>query len=280
MIILKKAADLTEYLSQKRKKGGQIGFVPTMGALHSGHSSLVGFAKQAGEICVCSIFVNPTQFNNKADFENYPSTIERDIDELEKAGCDILFLPAVVEIYPGGMENKDPYPLGFVETVLEGKYRPGHFQGVCQVVHRLLSITEPDRLYLGQKDYQQCLVIKKLIGLIHSNTELVICPTVREADGLAMSSRNLRLNMSERKEAVKIAETLAFIKKEIRPGYLGDLKERAKQYLEAEGFKVDYVEIADAGTLELQDNWNGKLPLVSLAAAFLHEIRLIDNMLL
>jgi pantoate--beta-alanine ligase len=280
MIIFKTAAATSEFLEAKKKAGRKIGFVPTMGALHRGHLSLIEFTKQAGELCICSIFVNPTQFNDKTDFEKYPSTIENDIDVLEKAGCDLVFLPGIQEIYPNGTESKTPYSLGFLETVLEGAFRPGHFQGVCQVVNRLLSVTLPHHLYLGQKDYQQCLVIKRLIELTHSAALPVICPTIREEDGLAMSSRNLRLNAPERKNAARIFETLSFIKRSVRSGYLEDLKTRGKQYLSAEGFKVDYVEIADAGTLEPQEYWDGKLPLVALVAAYLHEVRLIDNMFL
>ena len=280
MILFKTAADISKFLALKKQAGNKIGFVPTMGALHAGHLSLIEFAKQAGEISVCSIFVNPTQFNDKNDFEKYPSTLEKDIDEMEKAGCDVVFLPGIKEIYPNGTENEKPFSFGLLETVLEGKYRPGHFQGVCQVMQRLLSVIGPHHLYLGQKDYQQCLVIKKFIDLANISTETVICPTIRESDGLAMSSRNLRLNALERSDAVRISETLSFIKKSVRPGYLEDLKERGRKYLTDEGFRVEYVEIADADTLELQENWDGKQPLVALVAAYLHEIRLIDNMLL
>jgi pantoate--beta-alanine ligase len=190
-----------------------------------------------------------------------------------------LFLPTVDEIYPNGTENTLHYDLGFVETVLDGKYRPGHFQGVCKVVHRLLDIVQPNNMYLGQKDYQQCMVIKKLTELIQSSTQIIICPTLREPDGLAMSSRNMRLNAEERIKAVRISEVLLFIKQEVKQGYLQDLKERCANYLSAEGYKVDYVEIANANNLELLENWDGKTKLVALVAAFLNEVRLIDNML-
>ena len=280
MIIFKKAADITGYIDQKKGLALSIGFVPTMGALHQGHISLVNISKKSHDLTVCSIFVNPTQFNDKKDFEQYPSTIERDIDMLEKAGCDILFLPPVAEIYPGGIKNDNHYDLGYLENILEGKFRPGHFQGVCQVVDRLLVIIQPDRLYLGQKDYQQCMVLKKMISLYHSKTAVIIGPTLRETDGLAMSSRNMRLNEAERARAVKISETLSFIKKQWRPGYLEDLKERTTQYLATEGFKVDYVEIANADTLEPMESSDGKTPLVAVIAASLNEVRLIDNILL
>ena len=226
-----------------------------------------------------SIFVNPAQFNDQKDFDNYPTTIEKDIDELEKAGCDILFMPPVLEMYPGETSHTEKYELGYLETVLEGKYRPGHFQGVCMAVHRLLTIIPADELYLGQKDYQQCMVIKKLVDLKNIKTKINICPTLRETDGLAMSSRNLRLSAPDRKQALKIFETLSFLKSHITPGDLKPLKHTAVKNLADAGFKVDYIEIADAGNLEIIINWDGKTKLVAVAAAFLGDVRLIDNLI-
>jgi pantoate--beta-alanine ligase len=280
MILFKKAADLSHFLAQKAKAGNKIGFVPTMGALHPGHISLIDYSKMNCALTVCSIFVNPTQFNDAKDFEKYPVTLDKDIDLLEKNGCDVLFLPDAKEIYPNGLSSLPHYDIGYLETVLEGKYRSGHFQGVCQVVHKLLDIVKPHNIYLGQKDYQQCMVIKKLIALTDIKTDVIICPTLREPDGLAMSSRNMRLNVTERKKATKISETLQFIKKEIKPGQLNELKDRAVKNLTTEGFKADYVEIANAATLEIINNWDGALPIVAIAAAYLNEIRLIDNLLL
>jgi len=280
MILFKKAADIKKFLIKSREQGNLISFVPTMGALHRGHISLLEASKKPGCLSVCSIFVNPTQFNDAKDFENYPSTLEKDIDMLEKAGCDVLFLPPVSEMYPGGTKNLSAYDLGYLETVLEGRFRPGHFQGVCQVVNRLLDIIPADELYLGQKDYQQCMVIKKMIELAHLPTTTIICPTLREPDGLAMSSRNMRLPENDRKKAVKISETLSFIKNNIRTGSIETLQKEAIQKLTAEGFKTDYVEIANADTLQLLKDWDGKTPLVVLAAAFLNGVRLIDNMVL
>lgn len=280
MLLFKKAEELSAWLIKSTGPGKPCCFVPTMGALHTGHISLINSAREKKGICVCSIFVNPTQFNDPKDFEKYPHTIESDIDQLELAGCDVLFLPSVQEIYPNGLQQLQHYELGYIETLLEGKFRPGHFQGVCQVVDRLLSIVQPHFLFLGQKDYQQCMIIKKMVELTGKKTELIICPTLREADGLAMSSRNMRLSETERKEAVKISETLSFIRQEIRNGYVDDLRQRASDYLNAEGFRVDYVAIADADTLEPVEIWDGQKPLVALVAAFLHEVRLIDNMLI
>ena len=280
MIVFKKIKELSSFIEQEKKKGKSIGFAPTMGALHDGHISLIINSSTSNRLTVSSIFVNPTQFNNANDFDKYPITIEKDIDLLEKNGCDILFMPTVKEMYPNGFVNPLHYNLSYLETVLEGKYRPGHFQGVCQVVHRLLSIVQPHNLYIGQKDYQQCMVIKKLIETTHLNINVIIGSTVRELDGLAMSSRNMRLNNEERKKAVKISEVLFFIKKEIKSGYIEDLKERAVNYLSAEGIKADYIAIATADTLEVLENWDGKCPIVALAAVYLNEVRLIDNMLL
>lgn len=282
MIIFKKTRDLHKWLEAQRLAGISIGFVPTMGALHTGHLSLIESSIKANPVTVCSIFVNPTQFNDPKDFEKYPITIEKDIELLANAGCDILFLPSVKEIYPDELSPSLKYDLGYLERILEGKFRPGHFQGVCMVVHRLLEIVMPDNLYLGQKDYQQCMVIKKLIALIGlSNAILVnICPTLREPDGLAMSSRNVRLNEDERIKATAIFRNLSFIKENLTTGDLKGLKETALRNLSEAGFNVDYIEIADANDLSIIDDWDGQKKLVALAAAFMKEVRLIDNILL
>ena len=280
MILFKKAVDINKYLLQSSKSVNSIGFVPTMGALHQGHISLISISKRVNSVTVCSIFVNPTQFNDATDFNNYPSTINKDIDALEKAGCDVLFIPSVSEIYPNSTQNAQTYQLGYLETVLEGKYRPGHFQGVCLVVHRLLNIIPANQLYLGQKDYQQCMVIKKLVELEKIKTTINICPTLRETSGLAMSSRNMRLTDTDKQQALTIFETLSYLKNNIKPGDLSKLKQAAVTSLINVGFKVDYVEIADANDLEIVDHWDGKKTLVALAAAFLGEVRLIDNLLI
>lgn len=280
MIVIKRIADLQKALAEYHKTGQKLGFVPTMGALHAGHISLINNSRQSGDLVIASIFVNPTQFNDPKDFEKYPVTIEKDVDMLENAGCDILFLPHEKEIYPAGRQKQPHYNLGYLETVLEGKYRPGHFQGVCQVVHRLLNLVAPDRLYLGQKDYQQCMVIKKMVEITGLSTNIIICDTLREPEGLAMSSRNMRLSATERAKAVRISETLQFIKQQVRPGFIDDLTIRAEEYLASEGFVVDYVSIANADNLALLSNWDGETKIVALVAAYLNEVRLIDNMLL
>jgi len=281
MIICKKPGELQDLLEKKKIGQNQIGFVPTMGALHAGHLSLVDAAKKQNKIVVCSIFVNPTQFNDPEDFKKYPITLEKDILMFEGAGCDVLFIPSVEDIYPNGTKNLAHYDLGFLETVLEGKFRPGHFQGVCLVMARLLEIVLPDNLYLGQKDYQQCMVIKKLIELIGSKDmiKVNICPTLREEDGLAMSSRNTRLLPADRINASTISKALRYIKN-LKAGDTKKIKDEAKEMLLQKGFLIDYVEIANADTLELIENWNGKQKVVALAAAFLNNVRLIDNMVI
>jgi pantoate--beta-alanine ligase len=277
MIIIKHIADFQQYISSHFNSGISFGFIPTMGALHEGHISLVRKSKSEQEISVVSIFINPTQFNNAKDFEKYPVTIEKDIEMLEAAGCDILFLPFAFEIYPEG-ENQKEYRLGYLEEILEGQYRPGHFQGVCQVVDKLLSIVNPSALYLGLKDYQQCMVIEKMISLTGHNVSLKLCETVREPDGLAMSSRNLRLSEEERKKATAIIQALQNIKATLLPGSIDHLTQEANSSLKEQGFKVDYISIADAKTLEPVRNWDGQKKIIALAAAWLNEIRLIDNL--
>lgn len=278
MIIYKHSIDLQAYLQKLSFSNGSVGFVPTMGALHQGHISLLKKSKQVAATTVCSIFINPTQFNNKQDFEKYPVTIEQDIYLLEKNRCDILFIPDINEIYPNEIFEQIPFNLGYLENILEGKYRPGHFQGVCQVVKRLLQIVNPKYLLVGQKDYQQCLVLKKLLTLINSTAELIICPVCREKDGLAMSSRNLRLTKDERAMAPAIYEVLSFIQQHIKPGNLKYLKKIAANFLEKKGFKVDYVEIANAENLQPVDDWNDDDLPVILVAAYINDVRLIDNL--
>lgn len=278
MTIIKHIGELEKELNRLRKAGKKIGFVPTMGALHEGHISLIRRSVSEYDITVCSIFVNPTQFNNPADLEKYPVTIEKDIDMLEGAGCDILFLPAVKEMYPPGEEKVVHYDLGYLETILEGKFRPGHFQGVCIIVDKLLSIVRPDALYLGRKDYQQCMVISKMMKERGHHSVLNICDTVREEDGLAMSSRNLRLNADERKKAVKIIECLRMMKESFGKRPVQEIRENAVKFLEENGFRPEYAEIAGAETLMPLQDENSKA--VALIAAWLNEIRLIDNLAL
>jgi pantoate--beta-alanine ligase len=280
MIIFKSASELSSHLQALQSTGKTIGFVPTMGALHAGHLSLLTASQQENDQTVCSIFINPTQFNNQDDFNQYPVTIEKDIEALVASQCDILFLPSVKEIYPDNHVKK-PYDLGVLEHVLEGHYRPGHFQGVCEVVDRLLTIVNPDRLYLGQKDYQQCMVIKKLVELTGRLTpQLRFINTKREQSGLAMSSRNLRLNADETEKAQIISEALEYIKQSWLTESISTVKEKAGNMLRKKGFQIDYVEIADATNLLPLLQYENEKKAIALVAASINNIRLIDNMLL
>lgn len=279
MIIFKKARQVSDYIHRQKNEGKKVGFVPTMGALHNGHLHLIDTSRNSNDITVCSIFVNPAQFNNPDDLKNYPVMISKDIEELISHQCDVLFLPAVEEMYPQDYVKK-LYPLGEIENKLEGYYRPGHFQGVCQAIDRLLEIVQPHNLYMGQKDYQQCMVISKLLQITGKEkwVQLNIVSTVREADGLAMSSRNLRLDAEQRKLATSIFKELSFIKEHIHDQSPEELKKNASEHLIQKGFKVDYVEIANAEDLSTAGSTSGKL--VALAAATTGNIRLIDNIVL
>ncbi len=279
MILFKDPELITSYLDTLKDETPKIGFTPTMGALHTGHISLLEQSKKETSVTVCSIFINPTQFNDKKDFDKYPITLEEDIDKIESVGTDILFLPDAASLYRNGTQNLEQYDIGYLETVLEGKFRPGHFQGVCQVMSRLLKIIRPHKLFMGQKDYQQSLVVEQLLKTMKSDTAMVISPTLREPNGLAMSSRNMRLSDTERKNGGTIYKTLLFLKQNLRPGELNTLRDHAKSQLSQSGFKIDYVEIADANTLQLVDSWNGSQKLVALVAVFIRDVRLIDNMI-
>ena len=279
MILIKKARDLIKLLFKFRSDNLNIGFVPTMGALHEGHISLITKCIDENHICVASIFINPTQFTNLNDFNNYPSTIEADLDILERNGCSVLFLPSVKEIYPANHKTKF-YDLGYIDTIMEGAFRPGHYQGVCQVVDNLLSQVKPDRLYLGQKDYQQCMVIKKLIELEQYPIEIVVVATAREVSGLAMSSRNMRLSEEEKLTAAAISRNLFHVRDEIENLPATSLKQGVRAALTKEGFKVDYIEIADKITLQPLEKFEPRSGAVVLVAATLHDVRLIDNVLI
>jgi pantoate--beta-alanine ligase len=281
MILFKTVEHLQQHLKKAKELNQSIGFVPTMGALHQGHLSLIAFSKKECNITVCSIFVNPAQFNDSKDFEKYPVTIEDDILLLEKSNCDILFLPSVKEIYPSGTDTGTEYPIGEIENILEGAFRPGHFQGVCKVVHKLLDIVRPQQLFMGQKDYQQCKIITRLLDLTNLKQliNLNICPTLREPSGLAMSSRNMRLSKEEQNQAKAIFQSLQFIRENVNKEPVQLLIEKAEQQLVKAHFDtIDYVAIVNANTLSVIHEWDEKTPLVALIAAYLNGVRLIDNM--
>jgi pantoate--beta-alanine ligase len=289
MLIFKQIKALQKYLQSPDNKLKTQGFVPTMGALHQGHLSLIKRSKKECNLTICSIFVNPTQFNDKTDFEQYPNTIATDIEMLNDAGCDVLFLPSVKEMYPDGFTNAKEIKFGFIAETLEGEHRPGHFAGMAQVVEKLLRIVKPDKLYMGQKDFQQQLIVQHLIKKRKLRTELVTVATMREKDGLAMSSRNVRLDADARKLAVEISKTLKKVKSEIRnqKSELTSIAEAGRKRLM--GFKeieLEYFEIRNAQTLKKADEnskfkvQNSKLSLVALVAVKIGGVRLIDNMLL
>ena len=280
MILIKRSKELLSYLDKIKMSGKKIGFVPTMGALHPGHLSLIETCNNQSEVTVCSIFVNPTQFNNPEDFKKYPVTIENDILLLELNGCDVLFLPGEQEIYPDTSSKEKHFDLGEIENVLEGKYRPGHFQGVCLIMDKLLDIVAPDVLFIGQKDFQQCLVIKKLIEIKKIDVEVVICPTQREENGLAMSSRNTRLTEDEKNIAAELHRTLQSIKTDLSDSNFPVLKKKAIYNLENAGFKVDYLELAKMNDLSFTEGDDDNEPLIILVAAYLNNVRLIDNLLI
>ncbi|HSN09599.1 MAG TPA: pantoate--beta-alanine ligase [Hanamia sp.] len=280
MIIFKQVKDLTKYLQKQQVAKNSIGFLPTMGAVHEGHLSLLKECKKMSKVTVCSIFVNPTQFNNIEDLDKYPKSVSNDILLLEQNGCDILFLPYEKEIYPNERSKQKHFDLGYLETILEGKFRPGHFQGVSLVVEKLLKIVNPDFLFLGQKDFQQCLVIKRLVGLMNKNIKIIICPILREESGLAMSSRNLRLSFSDRKLASQLFHTLVSIKNKLKSEDFLKIKEQAIQDLETNGFKVEYLELAKKSNLEIVSHFKTEEELIILIAAFLGNVRLIDNLLI
>lgn len=280
MILFKTTRALQHYLNKQRSQNISIGFVPTMGALHQGHISLIKESRKKCGLTVCSIFINPTQFNDKNDFEKYPVTLENDIYLLETNGTDVLFVPSVNEIYTEGLQQLQHFDLGYLETILEGKYRPGHFQGVCNVVSRLLKAVMPDLLFLGRKDYQQYLVLKTMMQKFYPSVNINAVDIAREESGLALSSRNMRLGMEAHKKAPAIHEALQFIKQNIQNISAQQLQELAKEKILQRGFdKIDYVEICDAETLLPVNTANSKKQ-IALAAAFLEGVRLIDNILL
>jgi len=281
MILFKTTGPLQKHLKKLADQGFTIGFVPTMGALHSGHLSLINECREQCDITVCSIFVNPTQFNDKKDFEKYPVTIENDIYLLETNKTDILFLPAVEEIYTGGLNELQHFNLGYLENILEGKYRPGHFQGVCNVVYRLLNIVKPNIIFLGRKDYQQCLVLKTMMQEFYPSVKIALVDIAREQSGLAMSSRNMRLTEKALANAATIYQSLSFIKQNIFEKDIDTLKSDAREKLLQHGFAaIDYVEICDADTLLPVNLFDKNKNFIALVAASIEDVRLIDNVVL
>lgn len=269
---------LSNYLREFRAQNKRIGLVPTMGALHAGHLSLLEYIKDHCDITVCSVFVNPTQFNNVEDLEKYPRPIQHDLQLLEENGCDVVFIPAVEEMY--GENEKWAIDLGELDQILEGAFRPGHYQGVTQIVKKLFDLVMPDVACFGQKDYQQFLVVQKMVNIFSLDIDLLMCPIVRETDGLAMSSRNVRLSTKGRQQALAIYQTLLELQED--SFQLGIPQARGKaitRLKESDGVTFEYLEICDPQTLKpIQAPYN-EAQLVALVAVWVEGVRLIDNII-
>lgn len=263
-------------MQSKKKSGQKIGFVPTMGALHQGHLELMKKAKKENDLLVVSIFVNPIQFNNPSDLEKYPRDLEKDKALLEEVGCDVLFVPEVSEMYPEKATKQ--FNFGNLEKVMEGAFRPGHFNGVAVVVEKLFDIVKPDKAYFGEKDFQQLAIIQRMVVLEEVPVQIVPCQTIREKDGLAMSSRNERLTKAERKIAPFIAQILTEAKSKmssLSPNEIRLLVEN--KFRDQPEFELEYFEIADDKTLQPTFNWSESQGIVGFIAAYLGKVRLIDN---
>ncbi|MGA3014270.1 MAG: pantoate--beta-alanine ligase [Bacteroidales bacterium] len=270
--------EMVKAMKKEHKAGHSIGFVPTMGALHDGHISLVGKSKKENDITISSIFVNPVQFNNKQDLENYPRNLDEDLKMLQSAGCDYVFVPETEEIYPDGNPDIE-IDFGTLDKVLEGKFRPGHFKGVAIIVKKLFEIVTPDNAYFGKKDYQQLLIIRQLVSTFELPVKIHACPIVREQDGLAMSSRNLLLTIGERQIASNIYEILCKVKEKAGHIPVKELQGWAVKKINSNpGFRVEYFEIVDKKDLHILENWKEKENALACVAVFLGDVRLIDNM--
>ncbi len=276
MKIVHTISELQTHLEEYKSQGSQIGLVPTMGALHDGHIRLVERCVQENAVCVVSVFVNPTQFNDKNDLISYPRTPEQDAEMLRKAGCKFVFMPSTEEMYPE--PDTRNFDFGTLETVMEGRFRPGHFNGVAQIVSKLFDIVKPDRAYFGEKDFQQLAIIRQMTKNLNYPIEIVPCPIVRETDGLAMSSRNRRLSSEEREKAPRIAELLV---KSITFASAKSIPETisfvAQGLASDPVFKLEYFEIVDGDTLQPVEKWEDSNYIVGCVAVFCGPVRLIDN---
>ena len=280
MEIFKKIAPLKVYLEKIRNSGKTIGLVPTMGALHSGHLALVGASKAQNSVTLCSIYVNPMQFNNPVDLQKYPRNLDQDTKLLGAAGCDAIFCPDNEEMYDGKSILK--FDFGALDKVMEGKYRPGHFSGVALVVSKLFNIAEPDNAYFGQKDWQQFAVIQQIVRELKFDLTLHSIPTLREDDGLAMSSRNLRLNGIQRQQATAFYLALRLARENLKMGKeIARVKQLVKDTVErGDGVRLEYFEVAESETLTLLELVDGAEKPIMCIAGYVGEVRLIDNMFL
>lgn len=276
MVRIKSLEDILSLIEKQKKSGKKIGFVPTMGALHNGHISLVEKAIRENDFTIVSVFVNPTQFNNADDLKKYPRTEEADIEMLVNAGCDAVFFPSTEDIYPKGQQSEN-FSFAGLENQMEGKFRPGHFDGVATVIKRFFEIVQPDKAYFGEKDFQQLRIIQELKEKLNSNIEIIPVPIMREPDGLAMSSRNMRLTQEMRIESSKINKILLAAKEFMKSNSI----EKTKKFVEDEFNKtklnLEYFEIADEKTLQSVSEKSKNQKTRGFIAAFAGEIRLIDN---
>ena len=277
MKVLKSKKTLIDYVERQREMGKKIGFAPTMGALHQGHLSLYKAAKKENDEVISSIFVNPTQFNNPDDFQKYPKTLEKDIELLEKAGVDAVYVPNVEEMYPDGLNSKK-YDFDGLENEMEGKYRPGHFDGVGTIVEELFRQVQPHNAYFGEKDYQQLAIIKKMVEKTKLPVKIHGVPTLREEDGLAMSSRNVRLTETQRKEATIIYETLTKVKEWFKVISLEEIKQKVTDIFRNSNFELEYFVIADEETLKEANAIDENREYRAFIVAYAGDVRLIDNM--
>lgn len=279
MKVISKTEELLKLIGDEKRNSKSIGFVPTMGALHKGHISLVERAKQDSDLCIVSIFVNPNQFNNPEDLEKYPRNIDCDIQFLTSAGADIVFCPTVQEVYP--KPDTRLFDFGMLDRVMEGEHRPGHFNGVAQVVSRLFDIVKPDKAYFGEKDFQQLAIIRALVKQLALNVEIIAMPIVREGSGLALSSRNERLSAEEKIAATNIYKTLVVSAKEWyrKESIKTTIENVTRQINSVEGLKVEYFAIVDGNSLLPVDTWEESEYIVGCVAVFCGDVRLIDNII-
>lgn len=276
MKIVNSIKELKSYLAEEKRDNKQIGFVPTMGALHNGHLSLVKRCVEDNDVCVVSVFVNPTQFNDKHDLETYPRTLDKDCALLESAGCDYVFAPSVEEMYPE--PDTRTFDFGTVSAVMEGARRPGHFNGVAQIVSKLFYAVEPDNAYFGEKDFQQIAVIRAMVKQLNIPVKINACPILREADGLALSSRNVRLTPEQRQKAPLIARTLKESTNFVPEKSVQEVIDYVIDTINADSvMRVEYYEIVDGNTMESIKNWSDTTYPVGCITVYCGEVRLIDN---
>ena len=276
MKIIHTIKDLQTELSELKAQGKKVGLVPTMGALHAGHASLVKRSVNENDVTVVSVFVNPTQFNDKNDLVKYPRTLDADCKLLESCGVTFVFAPSVEEIYPEPDTRRFSYaPL---DTVMEGAFRPGHFNGVCQIVSKLFDIVKPHCAYFGEKDFQQLAIIREMVRQMKFDLEIVGCPIVREEDGLALSSRNARLSAEERENALNISRTLFKSRTFATTHSVSETQKMVEDAIAAApGLRLEYFEIVDGNTLQKVGDWNDTSYVVGCITVFCGEVRLIDN---